>query len=292
MVLTIAVLVVLAQIALFQFVAALANRSVILEETSRLTFSIPKAVTDHGRTALIVRMGLGILLASVLLGVALGPIENTTVVGLLIVGVSMGSAVAFAIAQERDRKIMRELADSDPDGGLRRASLEPRTFLTWYHPAIELVPLVVFLVTAVFLWSAMGFGSGSDFEGDGTRILVYFGLQGAVVAWGLYRGLRPVVGIASIASYIPSLRKHREDTMRLGEQLESTQLKFFLLVKIGISAMAGVLVVKNVLRAAGSAAVASWGVVGWCIVGVLVILYGFYFRRVGRITRQMQKQMG
>jgi len=292
MVLMILVFVVLAQIGLFQFLTAVANRSILMEETSRMTHPIPASVTEHAHRAPIVRMGVGVFFTCVVVLAALGPIDNSVTAKILVAGVSVVSAVMFAVGQSHDRRFMRELADSDPDGGVRRASLEPRTFLTWYHPAIEVVPLVVFLATAVFLLSAMGFGPGSDFKGDRTRILVYFGLQGAVVAWGLYRCLRPVVGIASIASSIPSLRRHPEETMRLGEQLESTQLKFFVLVKIGISAMAGVLVVKNVLRAVDSAAAASWGVVGWCILGVLVILYGLFFRRVGRITREIQEQMG
>jgi hypothetical protein len=290
MTLVILVLVVLAQITLFQVLAVLANRSIVLEETSRLTYSIPRSVTDHARKAPVVRMGIGFFFACVVLLAAFGPIDDRLTAQMLIVGVSVGSAVVFAVSQERDRRVMRDLADADPDGGLRRASLERRG-RGWYHPAMEALPLLVFVATAVFLLN-VGFVSGSVFTGDRTRVLVYFGLQGAVVAWGLYRGLRPEAGVASIASYIPSLRRNPEVSMRLGDQLEGTQLRFFLLVKIGISAMLGAMVVKNVLRATGNAAAASWGVLGWCIVAALVVVYAFYFRRVGQITRQMQDQTG
>ncbi len=291
MTLVILVLVVLAQITLFQILAVLANRSIVLEETSRLTYSIPRSVTDHARKAPVVRMGIGFFFACVVLLAAFGPIDDRLTAQMLIVGVSVGSAVVFAVSQERDRRVMRDLADADPNTGVRRASLERRAFRKWYHPAMEALPLLAFVATAVFLLN-VGFVSGSTFSGDRTRVLIYFGLQGAVVAWGLYRGIRPEAGVASIASYIPSLRRNPEVSMRLGEQLEGTQLRFFLLVKIGIAMMLGTVIVKNVLRAAGNPAAASWDVLGWCIVAALVVVYAFYFRRVGQISRQMQDQMG
>jgi len=284
--------VVLAQIVLFQFIAALANRSILTEETSQVTSSVPESVTKHARVAPIVRMGIGSTLACVALLALLGLTENQSAAKLLIAGVSAASAVAFGIAQATDRQVMRNLADAAPGGGLRRASLERRTTDKWYHTILEVIPLLVFVATAVYLLGTTGLSIGSETLSERPRILVYFGLQGVLMIAGLYRALRPVIGISSISHYIPSLRRNPEVSIQLGEELAGTQLRFFLIAKIGFSLLLGAMIVKNVLLATGSVAAAAWSAFGWCVLAVLAILYVYYFRRIGRISRQMQEQMG
>ncbi len=41
-----------------------------------------------------------------------------------------------------------------------------------------------------------------------------------------------------------------------------------------------------------NAAAATWSTLGWCIIAVLMIAYGYYLRRIGKISRRMQEQMG
>ena len=136
---TIAVLsvVVLAQIALFQFMSAFANRSLILQELRSLDGPVPDRLAEHSRRAPIVRMALGTVLGCLALlpltGLLIGPGFGK----LLLVVVSITSAIAFAFANARDRKMMRLLVDHLPGGGVRRASLEPRSLRQWYHPALE-----------------------------------------------------------------------------------------------------------------------------------------------------------
>jgi len=286
------VVVVLAQIVLFQFIAALANRSIIMEETSQMAGSVPETVANHARIAPIVRMGIGGVLASVALLAVLGLTDDQLTTKILIAGVSVLSAIAFGFGQATDRRVMRDLADAAPSGGVRRASLERRTLGMGYRPALEAIPLVLFVATAIFLLSTTGLSIGSEVLGERPRILVYFGLQGPLVIAGLYRALRPVVGIASISQYIPSLRKNPEASIRLGEELAGTQLRFLLMAKIGLSALLGTTIVKNVLWATGSTAAATWSTLGWCILAVVMIAFGYYLRRIGKISRRMQEQMG
>ena len=284
--------VVLAQIILFQFIAALANRSILMEEMSQVTDSVPESVTKHARVAPIVRMGIGGTLACVALLAILGLTENQSAAKLLIAGVSAASAVAFGIAQATDRQVMRDLADAAPGGGVRHASLERRTTDKWHLPVLEAIPLLIFVATAIYLLGTTGLSIGSETLSERPRILAYFGLQGVLMIAGLYRALRPVIGISSISHYIPSLRRNPEVSIQLGEELAGTQLRFFLIAKIGFSLLLGAMIVKNVLLATGSVAAAAWSTIGWCILAALAILYGYYFRRIGRISRQMQEQMG
>jgi hypothetical protein len=292
MTMVILVVVVLAQIVLFQFIAALANRSIIMEETSQVAGSVPETVTNHARIAPIVRMGIGGVLACVALLALVGLTHDQLATKILITGVSAVSAIAFGFGQATDRRVMRDLADAAPSGGVRRASLERRTHDKWYRPALEAIPLVIFVATAIFLLSTTGLSIESEVLSERPRILVYFGLQGVVVISGLYRALRPVIGISSISQYIPSLRRNPEVSIRIGEELAGTQLRFFLVAKIGLSSLLGVQIVKNVLWATGSAAAATWSTFGWCIIAVLAIVYGYYLRRIGKISRRMQEQMG
>ncbi|MEJ2720893.1 MAG: hypothetical protein P8181_07095, partial [bacterium] len=129
---------------------------------------------------------------------------------------------------------------------------------------------------------------GTDVQ---TRILVYLGFQVAIVIWGIFRSLKPVVGVPSVAPYIPSLRRNPAVSVRLGEDLAVTQLRFTLIAKIGITAFLGVLIVKKVLLASGSSAAAIWGIAAWCILGLLLVLYARYFRQIGRISRKINEQM-
>lgn len=292
MTMVIFVVVVLAQIILFQFISALANRSILIEEVSQVTGHVPESVTRHSRIAPILRIGIGGALTCVALFALFGLGESRNTARILIAGASAVSAVAFGIAQATDRRVMRDLAEAVPGGGVRRASLERHTLDKWYHPALEVLPLFVFVATAIYLLSTTGLSFGSEVLNERPRILVYFGLQGAIVIGGIYRTLRPVVGISSISQYIPSLRRNPKASIRLGEELAGTQLRFFLIAKIGLSSLLGVQIVKNVLGATGSAAAATWYTFGWCILAVLAIAYGCYLRRIGRISRRMQEQMG
>jgi hypothetical protein len=292
MTMVIFVVVVLAQIILFQVISALANRSILMEEVSQLTGPVPESVTRHSRIAPMVRIGIGGALASVALVALFGLEESQNTARILIAGASAVSAVAFGIAQATDRQVMRDLSDAAPGGGVRHASLDRRTHDKWYHPVLEVIPIVIFVSTAIFLLSTTGLSIRSEVLSDRPRILVYFGLQGMLVIAGLYRALRPVIGISSISQFIPSLRRNPEASIRLGEELAGTQLRFFLIAKICLSSLLGVQIVKNVLWATGSAAAATWSALGWCILAVLAIAYGYYLRRIGKISRRMQEQMG
>lgn len=292
MTMVILVVVVLAQIILFQVISALANRSILMEEASRLTNPVPESVTRHSRIAPMVRIGIGGALACAAMVALFGFGESRNTAGILLAGASAVSAVAFIAGQASDRRVMRDLSEAAPGGGVRHASLVRRTHDKWHHPILECVPIVIFVATAIFLLNATGLGIGSEALSERPRVLVYFGLQGALVIAGLYRALRPVIGISSISQYIPSLRRNPEVSIRLGEALAGTQLRFFLIAKIGLSSLLGVQIVKNVLGTTGSAAAATWSIVGWAILAALVIAYGYYLRRIGKISRRMQDQMG
>ena len=297
MTMAILALVVLAQIVLFQFIAALANRSIIKQEIRSTESPVPGPVTDHARRAPIVRMVLGAVLACLailpLIGLAGAPATGK----LLIATVSVISAVAFVAALAKDRKMMRLLADAMPGGSVRRASLERRTLSQWYHPAFEVIPIVILVATALFLISTPGLvftgsnGVDPNVSSERSHVLILFGLQGLVVFGGLYRSIRKGVDVESMAQHIPSLRKRPEVSLRLGEQMAGTQLRFFMFAKIAIASLLGAAVVLKVLEATGHPAATMWHAFKWCIIGVLLVGVFFYMRRVGKISRQMQQEM-
>ena len=297
MTMAILALVVLAQIVLFQFVAALANRSIIRQELRSTNGPVPGPVTDHARRAPTVRMALGVVLACLAI-LPLTGLTGAAVTGrLLIAAVSVISAVAFVVALSKDRKVMRLLADTMPGGSVRRASLERRTLSQWYHPAFEAIPIVIFVATALFLISTPGLvftgsnGVDPEVASERSHVFVLLGLQGLLVFGALYRSIRKGVDVDSMAQHIPSLRKRPEASLRLGEQMAGTQLRFFMFAKIAIASLLGAAVVENVLEATGHPAAMMWDVLGWGIVGVLMVSFFFYLRRVGRISRQMQQEV-
>ena len=297
MTMAILALVVLAQIALFQFIAALANRSIIRQELRYTESPAPEPVTDHARRAPIVRMALGAVLACLAILPVTGLTAALATGKLLLVTASVISAIAFVVALAKDRKMMRLLADTMPGGSVRRASLERRTLSQWYHPALEAIPIVIFVATALFLINTPGLvftgsnGIDSNVSSERSHVLILFGLQGLLVFGALYRSIRKGVDVESMAQHIPSLRKRPEVSLRLGEQMAGTQLRFFMLAKIAIASLLGAAVVGKVLEATGHPAATMWLVFKWCIIGVLLVGVFFYMRRVGNISRQMQREM-
>ncbi len=290
-------LVVLAQIVLFQFIAALANRSIIRQEFSSTECPIPRIVTDHARRAPVIRMALGAVLACLAILPLTGLIGAQTTGTLLIAMASVMSAIAFFVALAKDRKIMRLLSDAMPGGSVRRASLERRTLSQWYHPAFEAIPVVILVVTALFLISMPGFvfigsnGVDPNVSSERSYVFVLFGLQALLVFGALYRSIRKGVDVESMAQHIPSLRKRPEVSLRLGEQMAGTQLRFFMFAKIAIASLLGATVIENVLEATGHPAAMMWDTSGWVITGVLLVGFFIYLRRVGKISRQMQQEM-
>lgn len=297
MIMTILVLVVLAQIVLFQFIAALANRSIIEQELLPLSSSPPEIVTDHARLAPMARMALGFALGCIALLPLVGLTDAPVAGRLLLAAVSVISAVTFVMAQAKDRRIMGLLADAMPGGSVRQASLERRTLSQWYHPALESIPIIILVATALFVISTPGLVFiGPDsidanvFE-KRSHVLVLFGLQGLFVIGALYHSIRKGVDVGSMAQYIPGLREHPAASLNLREQLAGTQLRYFMFFKIGVASMLGARVVEIVLEETGHPWAGFWDVSGWCIVGVLLVGFVIYLRQVGSISRQMQELM-
>ena len=290
-------LVVLAQIVLFQFIAALANRSIIKQELRAMEDPGPGPVKDHARRAPTVRITLGVVLACVAILPLVGLAGAAATGKLLVATVSAVSAIAFAVALAQDRKILRLLADTVPGGSLRRASLERRTLSQWYHPAFEAVPVVILVATALFLLSIPGFvftGStelDANLAGERSHVLVLFGLQSLLILGALFRSLRKGMDMESMAQHIPGLRQRPGVSLRLGEQMVGKQLRFFLFVKIAVASLLGSLVVENVLGATGHPVAMAWDGLGWGILGVLLVRFFFYLRGVAGISRQMQQEM-
>lgn len=297
MTLTILSLVILSQIALFQFLSALANRSLVRQELRSLNGFAPELLVQHSRRAPVIRMTIGTILVLISLLPWVGIPGDPGMGKLILAGVSILSAIAFTVANARDRKMMRLLADLSPGGSVRRASLEVRSLRQWYHPAIEAVPIVLFIATLLFLVSAPEFVStgsapgNSALAGERTHILVLFGLQGLMVFGGLYYSLRKGLDVQTMAAHIPSLRRRPEVALRLGEQMAGTQLRFFMFARIAVVMMLGTKVVEHVLETTGAAGASLWDTAGWGLIGVLLITFFFYLRKVGRISREMQNEM-
>lgn len=287
-------LVVLGEIVLFQFMAALANRSLMRQEISSLDAEVPQPLLNHAERTSKFRMAMG----GVLIVVALVPVTGlvgTTLVGkLLMTAVSITSAFAFTLALAKDRKMMRLLAELYPGGSVRHASLERRTLNQWYHPALETLPIMVFVATALFLATAPGFLSATPdvhVVAGRTNVLVLFGLQGLFVLGALYHTVRKGVDVGSLATHIPSLRKRPQVSLRLGEQLAGVQAKYFMFAKIAVAALLGAAVVEKILEATGRSGASFWDTTGWVIVGLLLVTFSLYLRRVGRLSRRMQQEM-
>lgn len=290
---TIAILsiVVLGQIALFQFLAALANRSIMQKEFRLLEESTPERLTDHVRRAPVFRIGIGVILGCLVLLPLTGMLANQTTAKLVLVGVSLASAGAFAFANSRDRKMMRLLAALAPGGSVRRASMEHRSLRQWYHPTLEVIPILLFVATLVFLVSTPSFitEGASEFSGARTHILALLGLQAVLVFGMLYYSQHKGVDVNSMAMYIPSLRQKPEIALRLGEELAGTQIRFFIFARIGIALLLGVTIVGKVLVVSADPGAFLWNIVRWGLLGVLMIGFFFYLKKVGRVSRRMQQ---
>jgi hypothetical protein len=70
-----------------------------------------------------------------------------------------------------------------------------------------------------------------------------------------------------------------------------TQIRFFIFVRIGIALLLGVTIVGKVLAVPGDPGAFLWSTIRWRLLGVLLIGFFFYLKKVGRVSRRMQQEM-
>jgi hypothetical protein len=286
-------LLIVGQVVLLQILAALGNRSIIRRELRHLGGPIPDTLTRYAHRAPVLRIALGVLLGGLALLPLAGLLPDLGTGKLLLVCVSLASSAAFVVTNTHDRKRMRLLADLAPGGSVRRASLERRSLRQWYHPALEALPILIFAATLIFLAGVPGFISTGDAPplAGRTHILLLFGLQGLLIFGSLYYSLRKGVDVKSMAMYIPSLRRRPEAALRLGEELAGTQIRFFIFARIGIAALLAVTIVGKVLVTSGDPSAFLWSAIRWGLLGLLLLGFFFYLKKVGRVSRRMQQEM-
>ena len=284
-------LVILFQIGLFQFLAVLANRSIFQQELQLLGALAPDRLTNHARRPPVLQLGLGLILGCLVLLPLFGLPSDPVLGKLLLVSVSLISAIGFFFTRARDRAMMSLLIGYTPEGSVRRASLKCRSLRQWYHPAIEAIPIVIFVATLLFLTRVPEFIAADEpaFTAGRMYILTLYGFQGLLVFGAHFYALGKGVDVNSMATYLPSLRRQPEVALRLGEELAGTQVRFFMFMRIGVAALLGTTIVEKVFAAIGNPGVFLWQAIGWGLIGVLLISFFFYLRKVGRISRQMQK---
>ena len=61
--------------------------------------------------------------------------------------------------------------------------------------------------------------------------------------------------------------------------------------KIAVASLLGASIVEKILDATGRAGASFWDIMGWSIVGLLLVGFFFYLRKVGNVSRRMQQEM-
>lgn len=278
-------IVILIQIAIFQFVAVFLARSlpVVLVGERDLPAELRRDVERFRRRAGRLRLGLGVFLAAAAVGIVLlgvGPSGGK----LFLAGVSLVSTLAMAAGYFRDRRSMRTLGCRRPDAGIRAASLEPRTLGRYYHPLWEAVPVAILLISAGFTVRVV---SGGMVDGEAASgMLACLAFQALLVLGFLAYTLSSGLTGSSVASRLPMFRDRPEAAFALDDALRGTELRYFAAAKTGVALLLGLPQVEIAARAWRHQAALWLDAGGWILVVLLLVLFGRYVLRVARFSSQ------
>lgn len=274
------VMTVLAQVLVFQFLSVAFTKSVARVQLGDLPEPLAGRLHSYLKRASRFRymLGAGLLLAAVvirwLLPLAIGPTK------LLLAVVSVGSSAAFVAAVVRDRRTMRAVYDELPEAGVRRASLTPRPAGYWYNPNWELVPICTVAVTLAYVyWLTL------ELTSVPALVWVWLGAQ-AVFAFGaLWYAARRGMRVPNVSRRLASFRNQPELALQFGERLASLEAGYFMVAKILIAFLLGLMVVQAGIDSTGSAGGGTVDLLKWLLVGLLVLAYLLFVWRLGRIAK-------
>jgi hypothetical protein len=278
-------LIIIGQITVFQFLSVAFVRSLFVAQLAHPPQAPSGAAAHHLYRARRHRFALGaILLVPALIGFFGLPTEPG-LRKLFLAAVSLVSSVAFAGASLVDHRALRVLRDALPDGGVRRASLEPRSASHWYRRLWELLPVALVLLTFA-LTTVLGRRLGHI----PTEMWVLQILQAAFVAGTLLYTARYGAAVPNVSSRLAMLRDRPEVALEFSERLAARQMQYFMAAKIGVALLLGVSTIEVALKALDHPRVALAEAVSWAVVGVLVLMFAGFLLQIITLTKSMQRQ--
>lgn len=272
-------LVILVQIAIFQFLSLSFTRSLFVARIGEPVGPEADRVAHYLARAKQLRFGFGSFLLAACLVIAAGVLSGPSAKIALAV-VSVTSSVAFTGAIIRDRREVHAMLQDRPDGAVRLASLRPRRLRQWYHPAWETLPVAISVATVAFLvvWDARGYPVRPG-------ILAFLALQIAFVFGALLYTVRYGT-TARNSSALSSLRRQPELALELGERLLGAELRYFMIAKVGVALLLSATIVHLAMVDAGNALEPAFKTVRWLLAGALLVAFAAYVARVGMLTKR------
>jgi hypothetical protein len=206
---------------------------------------------------------------------------------LLLAVVSLTSSGAFAYSALSDRRTVRSLRDALPEGGIRRASLEPRTASPGHSMAWEIPPFVILMATIIVM-----IGIGRRLGHVTTEMWAMQLLQTAFVVGALAYSVRRGIAVPNVSSRLAMLRDRPELALEFGQRLAARENRYFAIAKTGVTLLLGLSATKHGLELLNPSVSSAIGTANWVLVGVLLLLYAAFFYQVVAMTRRMQHQAG
>lgn len=273
--------IVIGQIAVFQFAAVAFTRSVFAATLGPIAEPTAAKCAAYLRRAGQRRFGLGGVLFALAVAGLLGIPADAGGRKILLAVASLTSAGALGGALFSDRRALRALREALPEGGVRRASLEPRTVSRWYRPIWELVPVAI-LVATVVLAASLGQRAGHI----PARMWVLQILQAVVVVGGLVYTYRRGAAVPNVSARLATLRDRPELALKFGEQLAIREMQYWMGAKIGVALLLGVITVSVALETLEHSAAHVLNATEWVIVGLLLVLFLAYTLTIVTLTRR------
>lgn len=279
-------LVVIGQIAVFQFAAVAFTRSLFAALLGYPSDPLAGESATYLRKASRYRFILGGVLLVFALASLIGLPADATTRKLLLAVVSLTSSGAFAYASVKDRRAVRSMRKALPESGVRRASLQPRAVSHWYGTAWEILPIAILLATVVLtitLGRRLGYIT--------TKMWVLQILQAAFVIGALVYTIRHGIAVPNVSSRLPMLRDRPELALEFGERLAAREMQYFMVAKIGVTLLLGVGTVHVGLEALEHSAAPLLNAAKWAIIGLLLALFTAFVLHIVALTRRMQSQI-
>ncbi len=273
--------VVIAQVAVFQFLSAVFSHAVPVFIADAV--ALPRRVADRVRTSRLRAMqSRGLLGCFLLLGILLSawvlPLSSVSQ-KLGLATVSLLSSAWFAGGVLRDRKLVRRISIELPTAPMRMAILERRDISSYYSGYWEGIPLALLVVTwiAVALTWQRRIANGSDLLAGGLLQGIWVGgsylfvRRKAKASGPLPVNVKPILGSVARATLA-------------NESPKQLELRILLAVRVVVALMIGLHLTEFIASQHEIASDAASGAV-WVLVVLLFVLFAVFHFLASALTR-------
>jgi hypothetical protein len=215
---------------------------------------------------------------------------------LLLAAASLISSTVFAIGYFRDYAHVKRIAAELPASAIRAASLERRALRDYYPPALEALPVAIWLATIWFtLRAASETAAASAASGAAAPAglspasWILPALQLVLMAILTLVMIHQTRSVPCLSPLAKSYQGDPEEAVRLDQLLRALKIRSLMLVKTGVVALVALIQLEHVFPWPGSTPPAWIPASQWVVTVLILALFAGLAVRVSRLRKLLHE---